>query len=115
MAMVMPRARSSGALSMESNERNSASPLRASTLVRAAVRVVLPWSTWPMVPTFTCGFVRSNFAFAIELIPIGLRVLSPAVYSLARFRHDLFGLALRHFIIVREFHRVHRAPLRHRA
>jgi len=27
------------------------------------------------VPTFTCGFVRSNFAFAIELIPIGLRYL----------------------------------------
>jgi hypothetical protein len=30
-----------------------------------AVRVVLPWSTWPMVPTFTCGFVRSNLFFAI--------------------------------------------------
>ncbi|WP_217701686.1 hypothetical protein, partial [Vibrio diazotrophicus] len=23
---------------------------------------VLPWSTWPIVPTFTCGFVRSNFS-----------------------------------------------------
>jgi hypothetical protein len=21
---------------------------------------------WPMVPIFTCGFVRSNFAFAME-------------------------------------------------
>ncbi|EGI97408.1 hypothetical protein SB359474_3056, partial [Shigella boydii 3594-74] len=21
----------------------------------------LPWSTWPIVPTLTCGFVRSNF------------------------------------------------------
>ena len=30
------------------------------TLVMAAVRVVLPWSTWPMVPTFRCGFVLSN-------------------------------------------------------
>jgi hypothetical protein len=29
----------------------------------AAVKVVLPWSTWPIVPTFTCGFVLSNFAF----------------------------------------------------
>jgi hypothetical protein len=27
--------------------------------------VVLPWSTWPMVPTFTCGLVRSNFALAM--------------------------------------------------
>jgi len=39
--------------------------LRASTFVIAAVVVVFPWSTWPIVPTFTCGFVRSNFAFAI--------------------------------------------------
>src|ERR1700712_5540646 len=30
----------------------------------AAVRVVLPWSTWPMVPMLTCGLLRSNFAFA---------------------------------------------------
>src|SRR6185295_2040286 len=28
----------------------------------AAVSVVFPWSTWPMVPTFTWGFVRSNFS-----------------------------------------------------
>src|SRR6266550_5431947 len=31
----------------------------------AAVRVVLPWSMCPIVPTFTCGFVRSNFFLAI--------------------------------------------------
>src|SRR5438034_4603996 len=34
----------------------------------AAVRVVLPWSTWPMVPTLTCGFVRSNRFFAIAVL-----------------------------------------------
>src|SRR6185503_19573909 len=39
-----------------------AHPLSAETLVMAAVRVVFPWSTWPMVPTFTWGFVRSNFS-----------------------------------------------------
>ena len=33
------------------------------TLVMAAVSVVLPWSTWPIVPTFMCGFVRSKAAF----------------------------------------------------
>jgi hypothetical protein len=33
------------------------------TFVNAAVKVVLPWSTCPIVPTFTCGFVRSNFPF----------------------------------------------------
>src|SRR5579884_2409667 len=31
----------------------------------AAVRVVLPWSMCPIVPTFTCGLVRSNFFLAI--------------------------------------------------
>ena len=31
----------------------------------AAVKVVLPWSTCPMVPILQCGFVLSNLAFAI--------------------------------------------------
>src|SRR5207245_4047429 len=43
-----------------------ASPLSAATFVSAAVNVVFPWSTCPMVPTFTCGFVRSNFALAMK-------------------------------------------------
>ena len=33
-------------------------------VVIAAVSVVFPWSTWPIVPTFTCG-LRSNCALAI--------------------------------------------------
>ena len=33
----------------------------------AAVSVVFPWSTCPIVPTFTCGFVRSNFCFATDV------------------------------------------------
>ena len=32
----------------------------------AAVSVVLPWSMCPIVPTFTWGFVRSNFCLAIS-------------------------------------------------
>jgi hypothetical protein len=36
------------------------------TFVIADVNVVFPWSMCPIVPTFTCGFVRSNFAFAIR-------------------------------------------------
>jgi len=40
--------------------------------VIAAVKVVLPWSTCPMVPTFTCGFVRSNFSLAISKYPSNL-------------------------------------------
>ena len=65
MAMVIPRSRSSGALSIESKARYSASPFRARYLVIAAVRVVLPWSMWPIVPMLTCGLVRSNFFLAI--------------------------------------------------
>src|SRR5689334_6449353 len=42
-------------------------------MVIAAVSVVFPWSTWPIVPTFTCGFVRSYFCFAIATTPLGSR------------------------------------------
>src|SRR4051795_5782155 len=90
MAMVMPRARSSGALSIESNERNSASPLMASTLVIAAVKVVFPWSTCPIVPTFTCGLFRSNFFFAIwplQLSAINYQLSARAVAN-GRLRAD---------------------------
>ena len=31
----------------------------------AAVSDVFPWSTCPIVPMFTCGFVRSNFSLAM--------------------------------------------------
>ena len=57
----MPRAFSSGAASIWSYALYS-----PKYLVIAAVSDVLPWSTWPIVPTFTCGFVRSNFAFAMS-------------------------------------------------
>src|SRR5215469_15421596 len=68
MAMVMPRSRSSGALSIWSKATYLLLALAlASTLVMAAVNVVLPWSMWPMVPTFTCGFVLSNFFFAMSI------------------------------------------------
>src|SRR5205809_4178426 len=82
---------------------NLASPFDSATLVIAAVRVVLPWSTWPIVPTFTCGFVRSNFALAM-------------ISSLAfHFRNDLFRFRLRYFLVVAELHRIDRAALAHRA
>src|SRR5262245_6072376 len=45
---------------------NVAPPVSASTFVIAAVSVVFPWSTCPIVPTLQCGFVRSNFAFAMS-------------------------------------------------
>src|SRR3954452_17629049 len=61
----MPRARSSGALSIDPKSRYLACPCMPSTFVIAAVSVVLPWSTCPIVPTFTCGLFRSNLCFAI--------------------------------------------------
>ena len=66
--MVMPRSRSSGALSIWSYAMNCAPPVFASTLVMAAVSVVLPWSTWPIVPTLTCGLLRSNFSLLMSLL-----------------------------------------------
>ena len=38
---------------------------RERVFVIAAVRVVLPWSTWPIVPMLTWGLVLSNFCLAI--------------------------------------------------
>src|SRR5262245_59298906 len=57
----------SDAFATSSYGTNFAQPLSAATFVSAAVSVVLPWSMWPIVPTFTCGFERSNFSFAICL------------------------------------------------
>lgn len=59
MVIVIPRAASSGALSIRSNGTNAAEPRALSTLVMAAVSVVLPWSTCPMVPMLRCGLVRT--------------------------------------------------------
>ncbi len=67
--MVIPLSLSSGALSIWSYPFASAPPAFAKVLVIAAVNVVLPWSTWPMVPTLTWGLVLSNFCFAIRIHP----------------------------------------------
>ena len=40
----------------------------ASTFVIAAVSVVLPWSTCPIVPTFRCGLFRTNFSLAMLVL-----------------------------------------------
>jgi hypothetical protein len=53
--MVMPRTRSSGALSIWSKPIGLPPWSAAITCVMALVRVVLPWSTCPMVPTLTCS------------------------------------------------------------
>ncbi len=59
---------------MVSNARNCTFGLCfASTLVIAAVSVVLPWSMCPIVPMFTCGLLRSNFSFAIFALCAGLQ------------------------------------------
>src|SRR5437899_1421749 len=78
--MVMPRSRSSGALSIWSKAVYLLAEERvASTLVMAAVRVVLPWSMWPIVPTFTWVLVRSNFCFAMSSSRLGPR--SPSLLA----------------------------------
>jgi len=52
---------------IESLERVARNSL-GKAFVIAAVRVVLPWSTCPMVPMFTCGLVLSKCCFAISEI-----------------------------------------------
>src|SRR6476620_3562709 len=71
----MPRAFSSGALSIWSNADASLrfGYLSCRTLVIAAVSVVFPWSMCPMVPMLTCGLVRSNLALATGFLSSWLR------------------------------------------
>src|SRR5688572_30879627 len=101
MAMVMPRSRSSGALSIVSKARYSEAPFRWRYLVIAAVRVVLPWSMWPIVPMFTCGLLRSNFCLLMSLLLL-------AAYA----GHDLAADARRDFLVRIEMHGVGSPPLR---
>src|SRR3954453_16240735 len=61
----MPRAFSSGALSIWSYAMNEPPCVSAETFVSAAVSVVLPWSTWPIVPTLQLGLRRGNFSLDI--------------------------------------------------
>src|SRR3954469_3832181 len=112
MAMVMPRSRSSGALSIVSKARYSASPLSARYLVIAAVSDVLPWSMWPIVPMFTCGFVRSNFFLAIvsSLLALG-RDRCSADLGLG---DELLGKVARDLGVVGKLHRVAGPALGHR-
>ena len=64
---------------------NLALPTVASVLVIAAVSVVLPWSTCPIVPTLICGLVRSNFCLATLLLQY------PANVSAGRCRLTLLA------------------------
>src|SRR4029079_13183325 len=107
MWMGMPRSRSSGALSIESNARYSALPFNARYLEIAAVRLVLPWSMWPIVPILTWGLVRSNFFLAMWAAPGFLLDLG----LLDEFR----GQVARHLGVVTEFHRGRGSTLRHAA
>src|ERR1700731_2017681 len=91
--MVIPRSLSSFALSIWSNgvKGLTSGNLSCSTLVIAAVRVVLPWSICPMVPMLTCGLVRWNLAFATGFSSL---VLRPA-HAGGRVRTDCWLLASR--------------------
>src|SRR6185295_19513723 len=105
MAMVIPRSRSSGALSIESKARYSALPFSARYLVIAAVRLVLPWSMWPIVPILTWGLVRSNFFLAM----VACSLASLDLGLLDEFR----GQVDRHLGVMTELHRRRRATLGH--
>src|SRR4249919_480621 len=116
----MPRAFSSGALSMESKLRNFTFGLFfARYLVMAAVSVVLPWSMCPIVPTLTCGLLRSNFSLAIlfsyafcsKVLP-GL-ALAPGAIGVAL--QGLFCQGLRQLLVMVKLHGVNAAALRGRA
>src|SRR5882672_8638169 len=104
----MPRSRSSGALSIWSYARNFANPFFVSTLVIAAVSVVFPWSTCPIVPMFRCGLFRTNFSLAM-IFPFWARAESSASHAL----DDGLGHVGGDRRVTRELHRVRGPALGH--
>src|SRR5437762_8273864 len=107
----MPRAFSSGALSIWSYAVNVAPPVSARTLVIAAVSDVLPWSTCPIVPTLQCGLSRVNFSLpmTVSVGPQSVKVAS------GELRLDFFGDRTRYFRVVVELHRERGTSLGHGA
>src|SRR3982750_1072780 len=105
----MPRSRSSGALSIWSYARNFAKFFFARTFVIAAVSVVFPWSTCPIVPMFRCGLFRMNFSLAMGCPPDGLFRESGASHALDDGLCHVGG----HGRVTRELHRVRGPPLAH--
>src|SRR5262245_38731680 len=65
MVTVLFASRTVPPLAMSAYDLTLAFPAAARTASNAAVRVVLPWSMCPMVPTLTCGFVRVKVSLAI--------------------------------------------------
>src|ERR1051326_7613515 len=68
----------------------------------------------PIVPMFTCGFVRSYFALAMAAPPTPLASASAHHGLAGRLRRDLLGDGGRHFLVACELHGVGGATLRHR-
>src|SRR4051812_41984674 len=122
----MPRAFSSGALSIWSYAVYVAPPVSASTFVIAAVSDVFPWSTWPIVPTLQCGLSRLNFSLPMAhsvrwqmrfyLTARGIRarvLLFPAGVSAGHLRLDLVRNVVGDLFVMVELHRELGAALAH--
>ena len=90
-------------------------PASASTLVMAAVRVVLPWSMWPIVPTLTWGLLRSNVFLAMGFPSSSLTrvwwVLESERSLAADAGDDRFLHECRRLLVRVELHRVRGATL----
>src|SRR6266478_2355817 len=69
----------------------------------------------PLVPMFTCGFDRSNFALAIPVSCRGLARTGPRSALAGYLRHDLFGDVPGDFLVAGELHGVGGPPLGHGA
>src|SRR5713226_70769 len=59
----------------------------------------------PIVPTFTCGLLRSNFSFAMSL-PVSCASVDGKLTrdSSLRFAHNFLGDVLGHFLVLAKVH-----------
>src|SRR5262249_29469962 len=74
--MILPFSRTPPPLAIPSYVDTRPPKRCAWRALMAAVKVVLPWSMWPMVPTLTCGLVRANTSFA--MLPPSSRPARPS-------------------------------------
>src|SRR3984957_7106741 len=99
---------------MSAYEMAFASPFFDCTFTSAAVSVVLPWSMCPIVPTFTCVLLRTNFSLPM-IESLSFESVDLVASVPLHLRDDLFLDGRGDRRVVGELHRGRTASLGHRA
>ena len=97
---MIPLSLSSGATSILSKSTFLASPKSDKTLEIAAVVVVFPWSTCPIVPMFTWGLLLSNFSLAILSYLRNISFIILSLYCLTYLKKNPHNMLLHSSVVI---------------